>query len=482
MKQQLKNSTSTGTSSSSNNLNNVKRNNNPLLSSIFVKFAICFLLLGLVYRLYSSSFVQFSPIEISSTETTTIDGGDDDREVVVAHKTLPPVVSSESSPVSATTDPPPPPPSMVDLYLDENNKNKTTPQTAAGECDLFVGDWVPDPAGPYYTNSTCFSIEAHQNCMMNGRPDTDYIYWRWNPRDCDLPKFNGEKFLHFMRNKSLAFIGDSIMRNHAQSLLCTLSQVEEALDVYHDKQYKSRRWSFPVHNFTLSVVWAPFLAKATIFEDDNGVSTDIIQLHLDELDAVWTQQYKNFDYIFTAGGKWFLKPAVYYENNTIVGCHGCQGKNITEVGFYYAYRKVVNSTLKFVTSSKHTVYTFLRTTTPDHFENGEWHNGGYCNRTKPFRDGEVDMNSIDGILRKIELEEFEMASGIGSQNGITLKLFDTSYLSLLRPDGHPGAYRNFQPFAGKDKNAKVQNDCLHWCLPGPIDSWNDLMLKMVLNS
>ncbi|KAL3536731.1 hypothetical protein ACH5RR_000097 [Cinchona calisaya] len=440
---------------------NLNKKNPFSFSSVFVKFAICFLLLGLSYRLFSSNYVQFS-----SPVDQVAEPASDDDHVVQTLPPLPPLVSE--LPVFTPTGP------QVDF------KNETS-QTEA-KCNLFVGDWVPDPTGPHYTNSTCFSIEAHQNCMKNGRPDSDYIYWRWNPRDCDLPKFNVEKFLHFMRNKSLAFIGDSIMRNHAQSLLCTLSQVEEAVEVYHDEHYRSKRWTFPAHNFTLSVVWSPFLAKTTIFEDDNGVSSDIIQLHLDELDTVWTQQYRNFDYMLTAGGKWFLKSAVYYENNTIVGCHNCQGKNITEVGFYYAYRKVVNSTLKYVASSRHKVYTFLRTTTPDHFENGEWNSGGYCNRTKPFGEGEVDVNSIDQIMRKIELEEFEMASAIGSKNGITLKLFDTTKLSLLRPDGHPGAYRHFQPFAGKDKNAKVQNDCLHWCLPGPIDSWNDLMLKMLMNS
>ncbi|KAL3536730.1 hypothetical protein ACH5RR_000096 [Cinchona calisaya] len=427
-------------------------------SSVFVKFSICFLLLGLVYYLYSSNYVQFSSPVAHFSESIF----KDDNVV----QTLPPLVSE--LPVSTATDP------QVDV------KNKTS-QTEA-KCYLFVGDWVPDPAGPYYTNRTCFSIEPEQNCMKNGRPDLDYIYWRWSPRDCDLPKFNAEKFLHIMRNKSLAFIGDSIMRNQAQSLLCTLSQVEEAVEVYHGEHYRNKRWTFPAHNFTVRVVWSPFLAKATIFEDDNGVSSDIIQLHLDELDTVWTQQYRNFDYIFIAGGKWFLKAAVYYENNTIVGCHNCQGKNITEIGFNYGYRKVVNSTLKYITSSKHKMYTFFTTSTPDHFENGRWNNGGYCNRMKPFREGEVDMDSIDETLHKIVLEEFEMASAVGSENGITLKLFDVLNLSLLRPDGHPGAYRHFQPFAGKDKNEKVQNDCLHWCLPGPIDSWNDLMLKMLLNS
>lgn len=101
-----------------------------------------------------------------------------------------------------------------------NWKNK-----AAGECDLFVGDWVPDPSAPAYTNFSCRDIEAHQNCMMNGRPDSGYLYWRWNPRSCELPRFDPEKFLDLMKNKWWAFIGDSISRNHVQSLLCILSQV-----------------------------------------------------------------------------------------------------------------------------------------------------------------------------------------------------------------------------------------------------------------
>ncbi|KAL3536726.1 hypothetical protein ACH5RR_000092 [Cinchona calisaya] len=80
---------------------------------------------------------------------------------------------------------------------------------------------------------------------------------------------------------------------------------EEAVVVYHGEHYRNKRWTFPAHNFTFSIVWSPFLAKATIFEDDNGMPSDIIQLHLDELDTVWTQQYRHFDYIFIAGGNGF---------------------------------------------------------------------------------------------------------------------------------------------------------------------------------
>ncbi|GFY92325.1 similar to TRICHOME BIREFRINGENCE-LIKE 25 [Actinidia rufa] len=315
--------------------------------------------------------------------------------------------------------------------------------------------------------------------MKNGRPDSEYFYWRWKPRDCELPKFDPHKFLDLMRDKSWAFVGDSISRNHVQSLLCTLSQVDQAIEVYHDKEYRSKSWHFPSHNFTLSVIWTPFLIKADIFEDMNGVSSGDIQLHLDKLDILWTEQYNNFDYVIIAGGKWFLKTAIYYENDTIKGCHYCPGKNLTELGFDHAYRKALQLIFNFIASSNHKAYVLFRTTTPDHFENGEWFSGGYCNRTTPFQEGEIDLSAVDTTMRNVELEEFEKAAEHGSGKGISLKLLDTTHLSLLRPDGHPGVYRQFQPYA-KGKNGKLQNDCLHWCLPGPIDSWNEVIMNMVM--
>lgn len=94
-----------------------------------------------------------------------------------------------------------------------------------GECDLFTGDWVPDPNGPYYTNETCDAIQEHQNCMKFGRPDTGYLKWRWRPDACELPPFDPTLFLEMVRGKSLAFVGDSVARNHMQSLICLLSRV-----------------------------------------------------------------------------------------------------------------------------------------------------------------------------------------------------------------------------------------------------------------
>ncbi|XP_057968589.1 protein trichome birefringence-like 23 [Malania oleifera] len=348
------------------------------------------------------------------------------------------------------------------------------------KCDLFAGDWIPNPSGPVYTNESCRLIESHQNCMKNGRPDTEYLYWRWKPRGCQLPPFDAETFLELMRNKTWALVGDSISRNHVQSLLCMLSKVEQVVELYHDEEYKSRRWQFPSYNFTISVIWSPFLVKAAIFEDINGVSTSAIELHLDKLDEKWTDLFGSLDYMIISTGKWFLKTAIYYENDKIMGCHYCKRENVTELGFEYAYRKALRYVLNFIVTSKHRGLIFFRTSTPDHFENGEWFSGGNCQRTAPVKEGEIELKDLNRILLNIELEEFASAAAKASGHGVNLKLLDFTHLLLLRPDGHPGPYRFFYPFS-KNKNAEVQNDCLHWCLPGPIDTWNDLIMEMVVN-
>ena len=53
----------------------------------------------------------------------------------------------------------------------------------------------------------------------------DFVNWRWKPDECELPRFDPTAFLHLLRGKKLAFIGDSVSRNHMESLLCILSQV-----------------------------------------------------------------------------------------------------------------------------------------------------------------------------------------------------------------------------------------------------------------
>lgn len=93
------------------------------------------------------------------------------------------------------------------------------------KCDIFSGRWVQYPYGPYYTNATCREIIPQQNCLKFGRPDTEFLRWRWKPDGCELPRFDPVQFLELVRGKSIGFVGDSVGRNQMQSLLCLLANV-----------------------------------------------------------------------------------------------------------------------------------------------------------------------------------------------------------------------------------------------------------------
>ena len=55
-------------------------------------------------------------------------------------------------------------------------------------CDLFVGNWVHDESFPLYQSSDCSIIDPEFNCQMYGRPDSDYLKYRWKPLHCELPR------------------------------------------------------------------------------------------------------------------------------------------------------------------------------------------------------------------------------------------------------------------------------------------------------
>ncbi|XP_009421095.2 protein trichome birefringence-like 26 [Musa acuminata AAA Group] len=355
----------------------------------------------------------------------------------------------------------------ADTSSSSENAEILAMNASKGQCDLSSGEWIPDARDPAYSNSTCSFISSFQDCLTNGRPDTGYLHWRWKPYGCELPRFDANKFLNRMRNKSLGFVGDSVFRNQMESLLCLLSEVEEAVLVYHDETFQTKTWHLPSHNATLGLIWAPFLIKST-----QAISKNHIQLYLDVLDDTWTSQYHKYDYVMISGGQWFLKETIFWENNTVVGCHFCTGMNLMELGMDYSYRRALRSVFDFVSSSEHKPLVVLRTWTPTHFEHGMWYNGGICNRTKPYKESESTADPVDVVMRDVEEEGFKE----GVRNGLRLRLLDTYHLSALRPDGHPGPYRRFHP----DISKKPQNDCLHWCLPGIVDTWNDMLMEILM--
>lgn len=56
------------------------------------------------------------------------------------------------------------------------------------KCDVFDGRWVRDLTKPYYPPGSCPYIDIDFDCYKNGRPDYEFLRWRWKPYGCDIPR------------------------------------------------------------------------------------------------------------------------------------------------------------------------------------------------------------------------------------------------------------------------------------------------------
>ncbi|KAJ1389913.1 PMR5 N-terminal domain [Sesbania bispinosa] len=347
------------------------------------------------------------------------------------------------------------------------------------QCDYSNGEWVQDNRGPLYNDTTCGMIKEGRNCFTHGRPDSGYLYWRWKPNQCHLPRFEPNTFLQLINNKHIAFVGDSMARNQLESLLCMLATASTPNLVYQNgKENQFSRWHFPSYNASISLYWSPFLVQGV--EKSNTRPNN--KLYLDHVDEGWTRDIHQMDLIVLSFGHWFLLPAVYHEGDSVLGCHYCPGLNHTEIGFYDVLRKALRTTLNSIIERRgakgREIDVIVTTFTPHHFE-GEWDKAGACPKTKPYRNGEKQLEGMDAEMRKVEVQEVEDAKAKANKFGrFRLEALDVTKLALLRPDGHPGPYMNPFPFAN-GVSEKVQNDCVHWCLPGPIDTWNEILLEMM---
>lgn len=57
------------------------------------------------------------------------------------------------------------------------------------KCDVFDGDWLWDEKYPLYESKDCKLLDDGFRCSENGRNDFLYTKWRWQPKDCNLPRF-----------------------------------------------------------------------------------------------------------------------------------------------------------------------------------------------------------------------------------------------------------------------------------------------------
>ncbi|XP_028108979.1 protein trichome birefringence-like 34 isoform X2 [Camellia sinensis] len=156
---------------------------------------------------------------------------------------------------------------ITGFFLTKDSKQmvEEDQKSSQNDCDLFSGKWVfDDKSYPLYTEKNCSFMLDDFACEKFGRKDLKYQQWRWQPHDCDLPRFNATALLEKLRGKRLVFVGDSLNRNQWVSLVCLVESSIPAPLKSRDRLFNGSLFTFKAieYNASIDFYWAPFLVES----------------------------------------------------------------------------------------------------------------------------------------------------------------------------------------------------------------------------
>ncbi|KAH7685840.1 PC-Esterase protein [Dioscorea alata] len=388
---------------------------------------------------------------------------------------VPPQSSTPFSPPPHPPPPPPPPPKlsppppMAKKAIAPAHTPASEPPSlnSSTVCDITDGKWVYDPKTyPLYNEDRCPFLSDQVVCLKNGRPDSGYQHWRWQPRGCTLPRFDGRLLLKRLRGKRVAIVGDSLNRNQFESFCCLLySSVKRPSRVLFrtsNSDYKI----FHAKDYHLKVEYyrSPFLV---MLDESNGKKV----LKLDKLSDC-ARKWRGADVmVFNTGHWWthyrnYLKAWDYFEQD---------GKE-AEMDLDAAYAAALKTWARWIDRNVDPVKTmvFFRSINPLHQPvSKQW-----CfNQTSPMTNEHYIQWFPRSMISTVERTIKEMRTPV--------KYLNITRLTEYRRDAHTSVYTSRQGKLLTDKQrSQPRNfaDCSHWCIPGVPDTWNLLLYASIIGT
>ncbi|KAL1336439.1 hypothetical protein AAHE18_10G063100 [Arachis hypogaea] len=358
------------------------------------------------------------------------------------------------------------------VSVSEHRDNSVDEFLGEKECDFFQGKWVWDESYPLYDSKDCNFLDDGFRCSENGRHDSFYTKWRWQPKHCNLPRFNATMMLEKLRNKRLVFAGDSIGRNQWESFLCMLSSVvtnkKSIYEVNGNPITKHKGFlvfKFRDFNCTVEYYRAPFLVLQS--RPPAGAARNIrTTLKVDKMD--WNSlKWRDAHVLVLNTGHW------WNHEKTIRGSMEVK----MEMKVEDAYRKSMETVLNWIQDNVNVnkSQVFFRTYAPVHFRSGDWRSGGSCHlETLP----ELNMSLVpNDNWSQFKIGNSLLSSHKNSTQLVKLKILNITEMTAQRKDGHSSIYY-LGPNGGTA--ALHRQDCSHWCLPGVPDTWNELLYAMFM--
>ncbi|KAG6417992.1 hypothetical protein SASPL_120190 [Salvia splendens] len=297
---------------------------------------------------------------------------------------------------------------------------------------------------------------------MYGRPDSDYLKYRWQPLNCQIPRFNAVEFLTRLRGKSVMFVGDSLGRNQWQSLVCMISSgLPASSPTQITRGDPLSIFKFVEYGVSVSFYRAPYL-----------VDIDAVQgkrmLRLDEIRGN-ANAWAGVDILsFNTGHWWTHKGSLQGWDYMEAG-----GTMYQDMDRSVALDRGLRTWARWIDSSIDTSRTkvFFQGFSPTHYNPSEL-SAGAITRAKSCYGETMPMVGTSGYPG-IYPDQMKVVQAVLSSMNKPPFLLDITMLSAMRKDAHPSIYSgDLTP--GQRANPDHSADCSHWCLPGLPDTWNQL--------
>ncbi|CAN1760589.1 Protein trichome birefringence-like 13 [Linum perenne] len=295
---------------------------------------------------------------------------------------------------------------------------------SSGSCNYADGSWVYDPDRSLERyDSTCKEIFKGWNCIASGKTNArDIPKWRWQPKGCNLPHFDPLVFLETYRDTN-------------------------PWDV---KMAISCRWSADPKGGEL---------ESLGYKEGYRVDVDIPE-------STWENAPSFHDIVIFNTGHWWWAPSKFDPVKTPMLFYRKGVPIIPPVSPDVGLDMVLENMVHFVEDKMRPGgIKFFRTQSPRHFEGGDWNEGGSCLRKKPLLFDQAEQ--LFGVRNNGTNVEARLVNQhiLKVVKWSSFQILDITHLSELRADGHPA-----------NAGGKKHDDCMHWCLPGVTDTWNDLFI------
>ncbi|CAI5941423.1 unnamed protein product [Closterium sp. NIES-64] len=311
-------------------------------------------------------------------------------------------------------------------------------------CDYATGSWIPAPVRfPRYSgvNTTsryqCKYMRALWNCDGTGRPDKIYRSYRWQPEGCNLTYVNPWGFLRLMRNKKLLMVGDSIMGNMYESLLCLITSgpfTHRKVSYRTPSGARFRGFSFPGFRFEIHYYFLPHLMRSAIGYNENGKKGNHgYQIDVDVIDPDLLHVIPAYHGIIFHSMAWWMQnvPGRSKKNSYF------RGGKLVEVSDVDAYREAMHNLGQHLKNMDYPGVPYFVSSSPKHYSPpANATKAGACGATSVVKAAVAQLYPTTQETENFYAMQKLSLTGTGSP----MRLLRVTRLSAVRPDGHLGLW------------------------------------------